>query len=212
MELELSTKEHSLLGWSNRNVADWTTNIQDLVATLVLEDNGQIGGPGIVVEIDESKFGKRKYNRGHRVEGAWVFGGVECTPARKCFACIVERRDRETLQPLINKFIAPGSIIMSDEWRAYNQIEDQEGKNYKHETVNHSETYVNPDTGCCTNTIEDTWNGMKTSIPVRKRNKKQLQNCLFEFIWRRNNEGNLWNGLLAALREIVYSSDRDAST
>ena len=28
-----------------------------------------IGGEGIVVEIDETKMGKRKYNRGHMVEG-----------------------------------------------------------------------------------------------------------------------------------------------
>ncbi|CAG8848563.1 18529_t:CDS:2, partial [Racocetra persica] len=30
-----------------------------------------------IVEIDKSKFGKRKYNKGKRVEGQWVFGGVE---------------------------------------------------------------------------------------------------------------------------------------
>ncbi|KAG1435618.1 hypothetical protein G6F56_013903 [Rhizopus delemar] len=37
-----------------------------------------LGGPGVDhVQIDESKFGKRKYHRGHRVEGVWVLGLVE---------------------------------------------------------------------------------------------------------------------------------------
>ena len=35
------------------------------------------GGEGEVVKIDESKFGKRKYHRGHYVKGQWVFGGTE---------------------------------------------------------------------------------------------------------------------------------------
>ena len=38
----------------------------------------KIGGLGTVVEIDESKFGKRKYNRGRMVEGTWVvLDGIE---------------------------------------------------------------------------------------------------------------------------------------
>ena len=37
----------------------------------------KIGGVVKTVEIDERKFGKRKYNTGHQVKGQWVFGGVE---------------------------------------------------------------------------------------------------------------------------------------
>jgi hypothetical protein len=39
----------------------------------------KIGGNGMIVEIDESKFGKRKYSRGHRVEGVWILGMIEKT-------------------------------------------------------------------------------------------------------------------------------------
>lgn len=42
---------------------------------------------------------------------------------------------------------------------------------------------------------------------MRKRTNKQLQGCLFEFVWRRRNEGtsNLWNGLMAALHNVCYN-------
>jgi hypothetical protein len=39
----------------------------------------KIGGNGMIVEIDESKFGKRKYNRNHRVEGVWILEMIEKT-------------------------------------------------------------------------------------------------------------------------------------
>jgi hypothetical protein len=37
----------------------------------------KIGGPNETVDIDERKFGRRKYHRGHPVWGKWVLGGVE---------------------------------------------------------------------------------------------------------------------------------------
>lgn len=82
----------------------------------------KIGGPGVIVEIDESKFGKRKYNRGHLVEGQWVLGGVERTEERRLFLVSVERRDADTLLSVIQEKVAPGSIIYSDCWAAYGGI------------------------------------------------------------------------------------------
>lgn len=40
-----------------------------------------IGGTNIMVEIDDCKFGKRKYSRGYRVEGVCVLRLVERTPS-----------------------------------------------------------------------------------------------------------------------------------
>ena len=72
-----STKQLGLYtGWSKGTVNKWSTKIRELVTEIVVHDHQLVGGPDIVVEIDESKFGKRKYHRGHRVEGSWVFGGV----------------------------------------------------------------------------------------------------------------------------------------
>ena len=62
---------------------------------------GVIGGPGTIVEIDESKFGKRKYNRGKHVDGVWVFGGIERGNQGNCFFFVVDDRSRATLLPII---------------------------------------------------------------------------------------------------------------
>jgi hypothetical protein len=116
-----------------------------------------IGGPGKVVEIDESKYGKRKYNRAKRVEGNWVFGAIERRvsnndPINVCLFVVADR-SAETLISIIRKTILPGTTILSDCWAAYSSIENQDGKEYSHKTVNHSIEFKAAD-GTCTNTIE----------------------------------------------------------
>ncbi|GFU56756.1 transposable element Tc3 transposase [Trichonephila clavipes] len=65
------------LDFSSHTMADWRQFVHEVILNYVEENSQQIGGKDCIVEIDESKFGKRKYNRGHFVEGQWVFGGVE---------------------------------------------------------------------------------------------------------------------------------------
>ena len=62
-----------------------------------------IGGPGQIVEIDMSKFVKRKFNFGRRVIGKWVVGGVE-RGSGECFLveCPNNKRDANTLCLLIH--------------------------------------------------------------------------------------------------------------
>ncbi len=96
-----------------------------MVINNINENQEVIGGPGIIVEIDESKFGKRKYNRGHRVgDGKWVFGGIERTKEKKWFAIVVDDRKDSTLLPIIKEFIAEGSEIQSYCWKAYSNLDE----------------------------------------------------------------------------------------
>ena len=44
---------------------------------------------------------------GRKIEGKWVFGGL-CCETKACFLVLVERRDRETLLPVIRDQILPG--------------------------------------------------------------------------------------------------------
>ena len=93
---------------STRTAVDWFNFIRDVCAQFFLDYTVKIGGPGIEVEIDESKFGRRKYNRGRYVDGHWVFGGTQRITG-DCFLVEVSRRDAATLMSIINQYIAPGS-------------------------------------------------------------------------------------------------------
>ena len=77
---------------------------------MMLEHREPISGNGIEVEIDESKFGKRKYYRGHRVEGQSIFGGREKYKKKKVFMLPVHDRKQKTLIPLIQKWIHPATV------------------------------------------------------------------------------------------------------
>ena len=80
-----------------------------------------------------------KYYRGHKVDGQWVFGGREKYNKSKIVMAPVNKRDVKTLLPIIAKWIAKGSIIHSDCWKAYNQLENM---GYQHVTVNHSKQFL----------------------------------------------------------------------
>ena len=60
----------------------------------------KLEGFGKIVEINESKFGKRKYNKSHPVEGQWVFGSFE-VGSENCFLRAVSDRTERTLLSMI---------------------------------------------------------------------------------------------------------------
>jgi len=160
---------------SNHTVIDFYNFCREVCSIVTEKQSEQIGGPGKVLEIDESKFGKRKYNHGKRVLGVWVFGGIEWdSNPSKCFFVTVEDRSTATLIPINKRWILPGTTIASDCWKAYSSLQ-QEG--YIHTTINHSIQFVS-ETGTHTNNTESRWNSLKKSLP-KFGTQKHFYNCYF---------------------------------
>ena len=86
-----------------------------------LKNVKKIGGPGCTVEIDESQFGKRKYNKGTIIgrRFAWILGGV-CRDTGEMFLvqCPGNKRDKPTLEAIIKANVAAGTKIYTDGWAA----------------------------------------------------------------------------------------------
>ncbi|XP_039281132.1 uncharacterized protein LOC120350666 [Nilaparvata lugens] len=163
----------------NNTAVDWGSFCREVAFHAISEQKEKIGGEGHVVQIDESKFGKRKYNRGKRVEGQWVFGGIDVGTGH-CFMEAVENRSSRTLIPILEKYVLPGTTVVSDLWKACDCLEE---RGFHHHTVNHSLSFKDPVTGAHTNNIEASWNAVKTALPRYHRKKAFFPGYLAKYLF-----------------------------
>jgi len=179
MEKRLSKDIQKEFQMDGHTACDWTRFCREVVLDFIENKSEMIGGVGKEVEIDESKFGKRKYHRGHFVKGQWVFGGVERGTGRT-FLVAVHDRSAETLLGIIKQWVLPGTTLISDCWAAYNSLREE---GYTHFTVNHSIEFVDSNTGAHTNTIESTWKHLKVSLSPYNR-KDDYVYVLADYMFR----------------------------
>lgn len=91
-------------GCSERTIIKYQKLFQD-ICQFVMGEQEQIGGPNSIVEIDESYFFKRKYNRGkYKRTGTWIVERVEHGTSNFFFK-MVECRNREQLKDIIMIFV-----------------------------------------------------------------------------------------------------------
>lgn len=176
------------VGVSNVCVEHWYSKCREVCFEFVSSGDKCIGGPGLHVEIDETHLFKRKYHRGRllRHEDVWVFGGI-CRETKEMFVEYVPDRRGETLWPIIQRRIAPGTIIMSDSARVYDNLHLPNRGNFEHYQVNHSRHFVDPnDRNVYTNTIERQWGVMKGSLKGIL-DDEQLDISLGEYVYRREH-------------------------
>ena len=154
--------------------------LREVCSTKLLQNPIQLGGPGKIVQIDESLFRHKpkvllnncviatgycflfcfipQHHRGRATtQEQWVFGMIDAShePALG-YMEIVSRRDASTLLPIIQAHVLPGTIIYSDEWAAYNQVQ-----NLPNITSHHSLHFVDAATGVHTQHTESYWSRVK---------------------------------------------------
>jgi transposase len=143
-----------------------------------LEDETPFSGE---VELDESYFGgHRKGKRGRGAAGKVpVFGILK--RGGKVYAKVISDVKTATLLPIIERRIAPDSIVYTDSLHSYDVLDVSE---FKHFRINHSKLFADKHNHI--NGIENFWNQAKRNL--RKYNgipKKHfplfLKECEFRF-------------------------------
>ncbi|XP_061717404.1 uncharacterized protein LOC133525162 [Cydia pomonella] len=195
---QLASQDSPVL--SSRTVANWFNYCREVIAVHELQNQrvqGKIGGPNKVVQIDKSKFGKRKYNRGRQIEGHWVIGMIEDgNDDFRLEVCPDNERSAEILVPLIKKHVAEGSIIHTDYWRAYMSLPDH---GYIHNRVNHSDPV---------NKFVNQWRGLKKHFR-QSQNKQDFTLWLSEYSWRRRIYIDHLDPYEELLKAIKFVYDRE---
>lgn len=168
---------------SNKTVGVWFKKLSKLTKKILIFNNSleKIGGLNRLVQIDESKFSKRKFEVGRTVRSPWIVGFIDVETREVRF---VETfyRDADTLRRLIGLYVAEGSIIVTDCWAGYRNLESL---GMTHMTVNHSTNFVDPITGANTQLIECTWGVYKRKF--RSRGIKHwcnINDYFIEFMFR----------------------------
>ena len=151
-----------------QNVIDLTIERMEASGDLML------GGPRIVVEIDECHLFTPKYHRGNPPSGSalWVVGIIERDnpEGRRCIFLLTENRSAKVLEPFIKKWVRPGSILISDEWKGYTKDLDQF---YTRATVCHKREFAHHavvdglELSVNTNHIEREWREVRKVLMSR---------------------------------------------
>lgn len=113
------------VGVTCRTVIDYYNFCREICGYALEDSASQIGGPGQFVLISQSKFIFRKLGKGWsprpREEG-WVFGG-QVKNTDKVFMVRVPSIEKSSLVSVIQTYIKPGSIIVTEDWKAYNELD-----------------------------------------------------------------------------------------
>lgn len=180
-----STHARRLLGISQEIAFHMCDRIRTHLA--LLECTRFIGGPGQYVYIDEALV--RGITSDGELDNRIIVLGI-CTDT-ELNSVIVPDRKAGTLIPIIERMVAPGSILVTDSFASYRSLAS---RGWRREVVNHSKNiYVN-ENGISQAQIETYWKYLKkslrgTHLKVSRRNVWKYISA-FNFVYNRRKTSN----------------------
>ena len=134
----------------------------------------------------------------------WIFGGIDTT-TKDVFIALVLRRNAYLLIPIIQRYILPGTTVINDLWSGYRRLNEF---GYTHLTVNHSQNFVDPQTGANTNAIESLWSKVKYRDKKECRtSRKLLVTYLSEYKCRRIFRADPFTNIVRDIRSLYVLCD-----
>jgi hypothetical protein len=191
-----------MVSTSEKSAVDWYNLIREVCTSKHLKElNPSLGGPGCIVQIDESVVYKPKHHGGHALaeHSKWIFGLYDIQ--KKVGAIeFVQNRSTEILLPIIKKYVKPGTEIHSDQWAAYGDISSIDvNPPFIHKTVNHSKWFKDPTTGVHTNNVEAYWCSIKRRFKMLNGTSRELTASYLDEHMYRERYGNTYSGMFNSI-------------
>ena len=219
------------VGVSYMTVVQWYQFIREICSLKLIDNNKPLGGPGIIVQIDECQLVKAKNNKGRlywlyknakesdpdnflvaKLEmqqdiqncPGWIFG-IRDTVTKRTHIEFVNKRDGKTLIPIIENHVLPGSIIQHDCWGAYNGFNRMPfPQPYLHHSVNHSKHFRDPQTGLHTNFIEERWSKLRRKFKAMMGTYRDfVPSYVDEFMWRESYGGKFSSNTATTFKSLL---------
>ncbi len=145
-----------------------------------------------IFELDEVVVGGLNSNRrrdkkipnsqgGHTPDKTWILGMIQRNGEFR--ALVLPSRSPEHAQPIIRKYIRPGSALITDSWKGYNGLDE-----YLHYVVKDGNLSYASNPEIHTNSIEGAWSILKRGYVgiYNWWSKKYLQQYVNEYVFRYN--------------------------
>lgn len=89
--------------------------------------------------------------------------------------------------------------MISDLWKSYDCLQNE---GYQHLIVNHSLNFVDPNTGAHTPGIENTWWGVKRSMPRTGTSNDLFDSYLQEWLWRQHYKSDPFGNIIEDIADL----------